>query len=147
MTVDDLLSLRIASDPQISPDGRWVAFTVSQPAVDRNANITRIWVVGTSGGDARQITDGNGTEWAPRWMPDGTALAFISTREGGAQIWRSGPAGEAPKKLTTIPTGVNDFQWSPDGESIYLTSDIKWPGVQEVDRRNGAYPTDAKIWT
>jgi dipeptidyl aminopeptidase/acylaminoacyl peptidase len=42
---------------------------------------------------------------------------------------------------------VNDFQWSSDGRSIYLTSDVKWPGVQEVDRRNGAFPTDAKIWT
>lgn len=147
ITVDDLLSLRVASDPQISPDGRWVAFTVSQPALDKNSNITRIWVVGTSGGTARQVTDGDGSEWAPRWMPDGTSLGFISTREGGAQIWRAGPNGETPKKLTTIAAGVNDFQWAPDGKSIYLTSDIKWPGTQEVDRRNGAYPTDAKIWT
>jgi dipeptidyl aminopeptidase/acylaminoacyl peptidase len=147
ITPDDFLALRSASDPQISPDGRWVAFTVSQPALDRNANVTRIWVTGTAGGDARQITDGAGSERTPRWSPDGTALTFISTRQGGAQIWRAGPAGEHPAKLTTIASGVNDFQWSPDARAIYLTSDIKWPGVQEVDRRNGAYPTDARIWT
>jgi dipeptidyl aminopeptidase/acylaminoacyl peptidase len=147
ITVDDFLSLRSASDPRISPDGKWVAFTVSQPALDRNANVTRIWVVGTSGGSARQVTDGSGSERSARWLPDGSGLAFVSTREGGAQIWRAGPLGEHPAKLTTIPSGVNDFQWSSDGRSIYLTSDVKWPGVQEVDRRNGAFPTDAKIWT
>lgn len=147
MTVDDFLALRSASDPQISPDGRWVAFVVSQPALDRNADVTRIWVVGSSGGDARQVTDGTGSERAPRWSPDGTTLAYISTREGGSQIWRAGPSGENPTKLTTVATGVNNFLWSPDGRSIYLTSDVKWPGVQEVDRRNGAYPTEARIWT
>ena len=147
MRVEDLLAVQVVGDPQISPDGRLVAFTVSEASLDSNRNISRVWVVPASGGDPRQVTRGPGSDRAPRWAPDSRSLAFISTRERGSQVWRVGLDGDDPERLTTLPGGVNDFTWSPDGRYLFLVSDVKWPATQEIDRRNGAYPTQARIWT
>ncbi|HEU5049166.1 MAG TPA: S9 family peptidase [Gemmatimonadales bacterium] len=147
MSVEDLLAVQVAGDPQISPDGRLVAFTVSEASLDSNRNISRIWVVPASGGEPRQVTKGPGSDRAPRWAPDSRSLAFISTRERGSQVWRVRLDGNDLERLTTLPGGVNDFTWSPDGRYLFLVSDVKWPATQEIDRRNGAFPTQARIWT
>jgi len=144
---DDFLALRTAGDPRISPDGQAVAFTVALPSLDTDRNVSRIWSVPAGGGNARVLTDGPGSDRSPRWSPDGSTIAFISTRDGGAQIWRMPAAGGDPTKVTTVATGVNDFMWAPDGRAIYFWSDVKWPPTQEVDRRSGVYPTEARIWT
>ena len=147
MTVEDLLAVRTVSDPQISPNGQLVAFTLTEASLDSNRNISRIWVVPAGGGTPRQITNGPGNDRAPRWSPDGRSLAFISTRGRGAQVWLVPATGGDAERVTTLAGGVNDFSWSPDGRYLFAVSDVKWPPVQEVDRRNGAYPTDARIWT
>ncbi|HEX6644735.1 MAG TPA: S9 family peptidase [Gemmatimonadales bacterium] len=147
MTVEDLLAVRTVSDPQISPDGQLVAFTLAEASLDSNRNISRIWLVSSSGGTPRQLTEGPGSDRSPRWAPDGRSLAFISTRGRGAQVWRIPVAGGDPERISSLPGGVNDFSWSPDGRYLFLSSDVKWPPVQEVDRRNGEYPTEARIWT
>ena len=144
---DAFLALRNVGDPRISPDGQTVAFTVSVPSLDSDRNISRIWSVPAAGGNARELTSGPGSDRAPRWSPDGTTIAFISTRDGGAQIWRMPAGGGDATKVTTVATGVNDFMWAPDGRTIYFWSDVKWPPTQEVDRRSGVYPTEARIWT
>ena len=55
-------------------------------------------------------------------------------------MWRVAPGGGDPVKLTTLPGGVNDFAWAPDGKTLYLVSDVKWPPMQEIDRRTDEYP-------
>ncbi len=147
MTVEDLLAVRTVSDPQISPNGQLVAFTLTEASLDSNRNISRIWVVPAGGGTPRQITNGPGNDRAPRWAPDSRSLAFISTRGRGAQVWRVPVTGGDAERVTTLAGGVNDFSWSPDARYLFVVSDVKWPPVQEVDRRNGAYPTEARIWT
>ena len=147
MTFDDFISLRTIGDPRISPDGSLIAFTVSTPSLSDNRNVSRIWVVPANGGEARGLTSGSGSDRAPRWAPDGKTLAFISTREGGSQVWRVSPSGGDLTRLTTVPGGVNDFDWAPDGKALYLVADVKWPLMQELDRRTDDYPTSARIFT
>ena len=148
LTFERFLALKIAGDPQLSPDGSTVAFTVSEPSLQENRNVSRIWVVPAAGGPARALSAGPGSDFAPRWAPDGRSLGFISTRAGGPQVWRVGPAGGEATQLTKLESGVNDFLWARDGQSVFVTSDLKWPAEgQEIDRRNGEYPTQARIWT
>ena len=86
---EDFIALKGVSDPQLSPDGKWVAYTVGTASLQENRGISRIWVAeaATGGGRSRQLTGGPGSDRQPRWSPDGKTLAFISTREGGPQIW------------------------------------------------------------
>jgi len=147
LTFEKLIAMQIAGDPRPSPDGATVAFTVSVPSLQDNRNVSRIWLVPSAGGPARAITRGPGNDRAPRWSPDGRSVAFISTRGGSPQVWRVAPAGGLAVQLTKVESGVNDFLWAPDGKSLYVVSDLKWPAKgQEIDRRNGDFPTEARIW-
>ncbi|MGH7675887.1 MAG: prolyl oligopeptidase family serine peptidase [Gemmatimonadales bacterium] len=147
LTVDDYLAIPVVGDPRVSADGRWVAYTVSTPSLADNRNVSRIWLADVATGASRALTQGPGSDRSPRWAPDGRSLAFISTRDKGAQIWVLSLAGGEARRVTNLPDGVNEFLWRPDGRGFLAVSDVKWPAVQEIDRRNGAYPTDARIWT
>ena len=80
LTFEKFLALQIAADPRPSPDGSTVAFSVSLPSLEDNRNISRVWTVAVSGGGARVITSGPGSDFSPRWSPDGRSVAFISRR-------------------------------------------------------------------
>src|SRR5947207_15355631 len=95
----------------------------------------------------RQLTAGPGSDRQPRWSPDGRTLAFVSTRENGAQLWVLPIAGGEARRVTSLADGVFDPLWLPDGTGLLVTSDIKWPAQQEIDRRNDDFPTDARLWT
>jgi dipeptidyl aminopeptidase/acylaminoacyl peptidase len=144
---DSFLSLKTVGDPRVSPDGATVAFTVTTPSLTDNRNVSRIWLVPVAGGAARPLSAGPGTDYAPRWAPDGRSLAFISTRGGSPQVWRASLMGGDATPVTALENGVNDFVWTPDGTALIASSDVKWPGEQEIDRRNGEFPTSARIWT
>lgn len=147
ITFEDFIALKTVSDPQLSPDGKWVAYTVSTPSLEDNRNVSRVWVVEVATGKARPLTGGPGSDRQPRWSPDGKTLAFISTREGGAQVWVLPIAGGDARKVSTLADGASDPLWLPDGSGLLVVSDIKWPANQEIDQRNGQYPTEARIWT
>jgi dipeptidyl aminopeptidase/acylaminoacyl peptidase len=148
LSFETFLSLQIAGDPRPSPDGAMVAYTISVPSLQENRNVSRIWVVPTAGGPARAVTSGPGTDFAPRWSPDGRSIAFISTRAAGAQVWQVPAGGGTATRLTNLESGVNDFLWAPDGRALFVVSDVKWPAEhQEIDQRNGSFPTQARIWT
>lgn len=147
LTVDSYLALKNVGDPQLSPDGRWAAYTVGTISLQDNRTANRIWLVELATGQTRQVTQGPGSDFNPRWAPDGKSLAFLSTRQNGAQVWALPLVGGDARRVTTLPDGVNEFVWTPDGRGFVAVSDIKWPADQEIDRRNGDYPTDAVIWT
>src|SRR5438552_12318733 len=87
ITFEDYIALKSVSDPQLSPDGKWVAYTVSTPSLQDNRNVARVWVVEVATGKSQQLTGGPGSDRQPRWSPDGKTLAFVSTRDSGAQVW------------------------------------------------------------
>ncbi|HEY6092236.1 MAG TPA: S9 family peptidase [Gemmatimonadales bacterium] len=144
---EDFITLKSVSDPQLSPDGKWVAYTVSIPSLQDNRNVSRVWLASVTTGQSRQLTNGPGSDRQPRWSPDGKTLAFISTRDSGAQVWAVPAAGGDARKVSHLADGAADPVWLPDGSGLIVTSDIKWPVTQEIDQRNGSYPTDARIWT
>ncbi|HET9384283.1 MAG TPA: S9 family peptidase [Gemmatimonadales bacterium] len=147
ITFDDYIGLKVVSDPRLSPDGKWVAYTVSTPSLEDNRNVARIWVAEVATGKTRQVTNGPGSDRQPRWSPDGKTIAFISTREGGAQVWLLPIAGGDARKVSSLADGASDPVWLPNGSGLLVVSDIKWPERQEIDERNGSYPTEARIWT
>jgi dipeptidyl aminopeptidase/acylaminoacyl peptidase len=147
ITFEDYIALKALSDPQLSPDGKSVAYTVSTPSLQDNRNVARVWVVEVATGKSRQVTNGPGSDRQPRWSPDGKTLAFISTRDSGAQVWVMPSAGGDARKVSHLTDGASDPIWLPDGSGVLVVSDIKWPPNQEIDQRNGSYPTDARIWT
>jgi len=147
ITFEDYIALKSVSDPQLSPDGKWVAHTVSTPSLQDNRNVARVWIVEVATGKSRPLTGGPGSDRQPRWSPDGKTLAFISTREGGAQVWLLPIAGGDARKASSLADGASDPVWLPDGSGLLVVGDIKWPPNQEIDQRNGAYPTEARIWT
>jgi dipeptidyl aminopeptidase/acylaminoacyl peptidase len=123
ITFDDMMKMHRIAAPQISPDGKWVAYAVSTPDMEANRNAGNIWVVNTAGGEATQLTQ-SGHDSSPAWSPDGKTLAFLSSRGGDSQVYLLSMEGGEAKKLTTLSTGADLFRWSPDGKTIAFTSEV-----------------------
>lgn len=123
MTFLDLVAMERVSGPQISPDGKWIAYEVGTVDLDANRVAHNIWIVAAEGGEPRQLTRG-GSDQRPRWSPDGRKLAFISAREGTPQVyWIALDGGEA-MRLTSLSTGADNELWSPDGKWIAFVSSV-----------------------
>jgi dipeptidyl aminopeptidase/acylaminoacyl peptidase len=119
-TIEDLMKVRRVSDPQISPDGSRVAFTIGDVNYDANRVVNQIYVVSTDGGNPKQLTNAQSSSSAPRWSPDGKKIAFVT----GGQIWMMDSDGDNKDQVTKISTGAAAPVWSPDGKWIAFTSDV-----------------------
>src|SRR5207244_9699365 len=123
-TIDDLLKVRRVSDPQVSPKGDWVAFTITDVDKVANKSTTQIYLVPLGGGEVRQLTNDEHSSASPRWSPDGEKLAFVSARDGEDQIWTIDVSNGTMKKITSLSTGAGDPVWSPDGNWLAFVSDV-----------------------
>src|SRR5690348_4531333 len=124
LSFDDLMAFERISEPMVSPDGLWVAYTVGKPDVAANRVLRNIWIVSTDGtSESRQLTRG-GSDGRPRWSPDSKRLAFVSNRTGTEQIYLLSLNGGEGNALTTLSTGAGNQQWSPDGQWIAFTSAV-----------------------
>jgi len=123
ITFNDLILLDRISDPQASPDGKWVAYTVATPDKEANRSVRNVWLVLLTGGEPRQLTRG-GSDFQPRWSPDGRRLAFLSSRDGEPQVYLISIEGGEALKLTSISTGADNVLWSPDGKWLAFTSEV-----------------------
>jgi len=122
---EDLLNLNRVSDPQLSPDGKWLLYTMGTPNIDKNKINNDVYVMKMDGSQTIQITKNEASDFQPRWSNDGKKIAFLSTRMNSPQIFTVNfPEGKV-KGLTTIKNGVSSFQFSPNGEFIAYTSDVK----------------------
>src|SRR5215831_17580528 len=124
LTIDEPMKVRRVSDPQVSPKGDFVAFTITDMDVAANRGTMQIYLVPLGGGEVRQLTNDEHSSASPRWSPDGEKLAFISARDGDDEIWTIDVSSGALKKITTISTGAGDPVWSPDGRWLAFLSDI-----------------------
>ena len=124
LSFDDLMAIDRISEPMVSPDGQWVAYTVAKADVAANRLTRNIWIVSTNGtSEPRQLTRG-ASDGRPRWSPDSKRLAFVSSRGGAEQIYLLSLNGGEGDPLTTLSTGAGNEQWSPDGQWIAFTSAV-----------------------
>ncbi|MEO8661376.1 MAG: S9 family peptidase [Bryobacteraceae bacterium] len=123
-TAQALLQINRIGEPQLSPDGKLVAFTVQSIDLPANARPRHIWLVPLEGGAPKAITNAGSTNMRPRWSPDSRHIAFISDRAGSAQIWIMSADGSNPKQITTLSTEADGVTYSPDGKNLVFTSDV-----------------------
>ena len=122
LTIDDFFKIKRVSDPQISPEGKWVAYTVRDVDLKEDKYETHIWMVPTSGGEAIPMTAKDYSAKRPRWSPDGKFLSFLAKRKEGdkTQVWTLNRQGGEAQQLTKIAQGVSSYEWSPNGKKLLL---------------------------
>jgi dipeptidyl aminopeptidase/acylaminoacyl peptidase len=128
VSIDDLPALQLASDPQIAPDGTRVAFTVQRCNSNANTTSSAIWLIGLDVGKAAtpwQATSGEQHDFAPRWSPDGSTLAFLSDRSGTVQVYLLSMSGGEARRLSNLPLGISEYSWRPDGSALLAHSPWK----------------------
>jgi dipeptidyl aminopeptidase/acylaminoacyl peptidase len=159
MKVDDLFQFKRVSDPQISPDGKTVAYVLATVDLAANKISSAIWLVATDGkSEPKALTVTTKKDRHPRWSPDGKKVLFESNRGDSGQLWIIDAAGGEPKQLTTISTEAATGIWSPDGKWIAFVSAVypeysKKPFKEsdELNRKRKAEieknPVKAKVFT
>lgn len=142
MTIEDALSVRQVGAPVFSPDGKWIAYTISEWNQKENRRTTHIWLASSEGGRTIKLTNGEKGESAPQWSPDGTQVAFLADRDKGNQIWIIPANGGEADKLTSEENGVQGFRWSPDGKTVaFLTRDTFKDKAEREKKRKDKYDT------
>lgn len=132
ITVDDAFEIRDVRDPQITEDGKWVAYTVSTMSLKEDKTETRIWMTPAAGGEPIVMTAPKLSSSHPRWSPDGKYLAFLSKRdEGKTQVWLLNRMGGEAEQLTETIQDVDDFAWSPDSKRMVLV--LQDPSPEELE--------------
>jgi dipeptidyl aminopeptidase/acylaminoacyl peptidase len=150
-TPEDLHALRNVSDPQISPDGAWVAYTVGTDDLTDDQSVRDLWMTSWDGQSTVRLTSTpKVSEHAPRWSPDGRVLAFLSSRGDSAdadQLWLLSRRGGEAELVTQVRTGIEDYVWSPDGTRLVFVigdgdsvevSSVVDPALLEVTDLDGA---------
>src|SRR5579872_859448 len=121
ITLEDLFAIHPVEGPRISPDGKWVAYTVTTTSLAKDEDEQRVWMVPFAGGDAIALTSEGVSSGHPEWSPDGKYLAFLSARKGGTtQVWLLNRLGGEATQLTDFPQAVDSIAWSPDGKRLAL---------------------------
>jgi dipeptidyl aminopeptidase/acylaminoacyl peptidase len=131
LTVDDMLAMQRLSDPQVSPDGKWVAFNVRETDLDANRGRFDIWLVASDGSGLTRLTSHPDADSDPRWSADGKWLYFLSARSGSSQVWRIKPTGGEAEQVTKLATDVNGYRLMPDGKRLVLAIDV-WPDAKTL---------------
>ncbi len=133
MTPEDLYRIKNVTDPRVSPDGKWIAYTVSVPDMKANSFNSDIWIMPLAEGDSFQLTRSPKSDHSPRWSPDGSYIAFISSRDGVSNIYLMCLKGGEAKKITDSKTSLYSPIWAKDGKHILCGSRVLPEGKTDIE--------------
>lgn len=131
-SIHDMLAMDRISEPQVSPDGQSVAFTLRKTDLAANRGRTDVWLVGVDGNNLRQLTTHPSGDFSPSWSKDGKSIWFMSTRSGSSQVWRMPIDGGEAEQKTSLPLDVNGFTLSPDGKLLAVAMEV-YPECESID--------------
>lgn len=145
-TIDKLIELPTPSNPNVSPDGQWIAFVVTEPNWKDNTFINQIYLVATDGkSPARQLTYGKVSNNSPSWSPDSQHIIFLSKRndDKATQIYRLALSGGEAERLTELETEISNLAYAPDGELIaFVAPSLQTPQDKKREELFGDYVED-----
>src|SRR5215813_1198544 len=142
MTIEDALAIKQIGAPQFSPDGKQIAYTISEWDKKENRRVSHIWLVSANGGPTWRLTNGDKGETSPQWSPDGTQMAFLADRDKGTQVWVIPVDGGEADKLTNEENNIQSYRWSPDAKSIsFITRDTPKDKSEREKRRKDKFDT------
>ncbi|MBK7536777.1 MAG: S9 family peptidase [Myxococcales bacterium] len=128
-----MLAMQRVGEPAVSPDGKWVAFSVRDTDLEANRGRLDLWLASVDGAQVRRLTTHPDADSSPAWSPDGRWIYFSSTRGGSAQVWRIAAAGGEAEQVTKLPTDVGGFKLFPDGKRMVLALEV-WPQARTLAR-------------
>lgn len=137
---EDVYRLRAVSDPQISPDGEWVACVISQADRKKDRSLSDVWLIATRGRKRVQLTNRFHRDASPRWSPDGSRIAFLAPEKDDdkatAQLWVIPVGGGEARQITHLKQGVSNPVWSPDGKRLaFVARDPKPQDEEDYDKK------------
>ena len=125
ITFEEMASIRRIGAPNLSPDGKWIVYAASNIDLPGNYRKSAVYLIPSTGGASKQISDGVKQDEEPAWSPDGKTIAYVSNREGGAkQVYLYDVADGTTRKLSNLRGGAGSLKWTPDGTALLLVSDI-----------------------
>jgi dipeptidyl aminopeptidase/acylaminoacyl peptidase len=124
LEIEDMFRIKRVTDPQLSPDGRWIAYVITEINKAENKSNSDLYLISSTGGEPKRLTTSSSSDANPRWSPDSKTIAFISTRSGDGQIWLIDIYGGEARQLTKISTGASNPMWSPDGKIMAFVSTV-----------------------
>ena len=138
LSLIDLAELPRVLDPQLSPDGRFVAYTLTRGNWKADRQVPHVWRQSTAGGPPVQLTSGETGETTARWSPDGATILFVGWTSEGAQVQVISTDGGMPRVVTHHATSVSSPAWSADGSAVYfLAFDAKTNEQRDRERARG----------
>jgi dipeptidyl aminopeptidase/acylaminoacyl peptidase len=132
LTADDMLAMQRISSTDISPDNKWVAFTVRDTDIAENRGRTDIWLASIDGAQVRRLTTSKDNDSDPTFSQDGKYIYFTSTRGGGSQVWRIGLSGGEAEQVTKLPLDVNGYSLFPGGKSLLVAMEV-YPDAAKLE--------------
>ncbi len=149
--IADFFRLKAISDPQISPDGAWIAYEVKEYDLEKNESRTRIWMASATGGEPGAepiaMTAEDRSASRPRFSPDGRYLSFLAARDDDeAQVWTLNRLGGEAMRLTEIEQGVSSYDWSPDGRRLVLVIKDPKPADDAEDDSDSDEGEEPEPW-
>jgi len=144
MTFEDMMKMKRLGETAVSPDGKWLAYSVTTVDLNQNTKTPVLWLQPIAGGEPRKLAVGQPGDSGVEFSPDAKRILFLSSREAGQQIWLADfdtatGATSNEKKLTSIWTNADNAKWSPDGHSIVFTSSVypDCPAITTTDFDSG----------